>query len=409
MTYSPTEIKNIQQLARDADLKNVLLAFELIRGRGIVSQLVTDIYWIYNRMVWASEENLAQEVYIFFRPYWSAQLDFGELAPILSTPFSLKQSLHPDFEFQAMMLKLDLNLIATQLFEQFQVNYNPVNSFLFKYGTESMQEQILPWLKKREHTGRFLLDLGGFKLKSLPPVILKEKNIQTLKIWGNELTTLPDFWEQFKLLEVLNIAENKLSSLPPSFTTLNKLQKLYAQNNAFDVETIFSSIKQLPNIKYLSVASPINDFNPYSSSENAQLQQFEELVNHGKIHATEKEQWLILGLYLDNKEALQQLSLSDVFDALSDSNQETRKRAKTRLLNWEGARFEEPLKAGDAVAILGIVSFATRNKLNQAPYDKIAFTTEINSNTTHLLIGDYPGQHEVLNERSFIFMTEKDL
>jgi len=410
MLYSSIEIKNIQQLAKDADLKNVLLAFELIRGRGLVPELTTDVYWIYNRMIWAKEAKLEQELYQFLLQYWKTNASLKKITPLLDADFANKQSLHADFNEQASILELDLSKLANQLYYFFPLSHNPINSFLFKHGTIPMQKAILPFLKVREHTGHFLLDLGGFKLKKLPAeVLLEESLIHTLKIWGNELEELPDFWDKFEQLEVLNIAENKLKSLPPSFSELGSLQKLYAQNNCFNIISLQQSIKQLPNIKYLAVSTEDNLLGGYSPSENTSLREFEELVNHGKIHSIEKEQLLFLGLYLNSSKALHKLSLIDLFDALSNQNEETRNRAKVKILNWEGSIFNGKLPQNASIAILGIVSFATREKLENNEEKELDYSTEITENTTHIVIGDYPENYEEIQYRNFIFMLEEDL
>lgn len=409
MLYTSDEISNIHLLAQDADLKNVLLAFELIRGRGLVQELLTDVYWIYNRMIWVKQKKVAEQIYAFLKVYWLQHSSLTSLAPLLANTSSIKLSLNPYIETQAKVLNLDLPLLAKLLYQHFSIDYNPLNSFLFKYGNKNMQTQLLPFLKIREHTGRFLLDLGGFRLKQLPTTILVEKHIQVLKIWGNELEELPNFWDQFPLLEVLNIAENQLRKLPPSFIHLQKLQKLYAQNNAFVITDLLTTVKQLPNIKYLTVANPQNTNTPYTLTENKTLSQFEELVNHGKIHTSEKEQTLFLALLMKKNEAIQKLSLSDLFKALSDPNEEIRKRAKQRILNWKGSTFNGELPTKASIAILGIVSFATRSKLNRSLEKNIHYSTEITKRTTHIVVGDYPESYKAIEDRSFIFMTEEDL
>lgn len=406
MSYTNAEIKNIQQLARDANLNNVLLAFELIRGRGIVPALVTDVYWIYNRMLWAKEldsQLAAQQLLQQARPQKSI------VVPLLESISTLKKNLHPQFETTAQQLHLDRSLLATLYRQIFDLDTHPINSFLFKYGSTTLQQQILPFLKKREHTGRFLLDLGGFKLGQLPEVVLKEKNVQILKIWGNELQELPDFWDSFKLLETLNIADNRLASFPPSFKSLQKLQKLYAQGNAFDVETILPILKTLPKLKRLKITSPVEGLQHYTSSEYDTLRKLEELVEHGKMHASEKEQLLILGLHMNHPEALKQIRLIDLFEALSAPNEVTRIKAKIAILNWNNSTFDGHFPANASVAILGMVSFATRSRLNRDANNNIHYTTEITSHTTHIVVGDYPDNYAAVEDRPFIFITEEDL
>lgn len=404
MQYTPDEISKIHLLAEHPDLNNVLLAFELIKGRGIVPELVDDIYWIYNRLIWAVEHQRAKQVFILFQAYWLPT------APTSSIPQEELLYLDAAIETKASILNLNVSLLSQRLFRHFP---NPskdfIIRFLFKNGTENIQEKVLPLLKVREHTGRILLNLGGLNLKELPKIILQEKYIQILKIWGNDLEELPDFWDQFHFLETLNLAENKLKSLPPSFTKLQNLRRLYAQNNQFEVSNLLDQIKQLSKINYLSITTPKTGKQQYTLSEQALLKQIEGLVNHGKIHASEKEQNLFLALVMNKETALQELNLIDLFEALSDDNEVIQKQAKTRILNWKGGVFSGQIPSNASIAILGFVSFATRNRITELALQGIKFTTELTSKTTHIVLGDLPEVPKMIQDRRFIFMTEEDL
>lgn len=403
MQYTSNEIANIHSLAQSPELNNVLLAFELIKGRGIVLELVDDIYWIYNRLLWANEHRTAKQVARLFQAYWMhyAPKQASEDLLLLDAPF----------ESKVTCLNLDLSLLSQRLYKQFP---NPskdfISRFLFKYGTEDIQKKMLPLLKSREHTGRFLLNLGGLDLKKIPEIILREKHIQVLKIWGNNLEELPDFWDKFQFLEVLNIAENKLKTLPSSFASLQKLQRLYAQNNCFEVAPLWQQIKQLGKINYLALSNPPKkEKQPDASSNQQALKQLEALVNHGKIHASEKAQNIFLALIMNQEEALQQLRLIDLLEALSDDNERIQKEAKTKILNWKGAVFSGKIPPNASITILGFVSFATRNRITELGMQGIQFTTELNSNTTHIVLGDLPEIPEMIKDKPFIFMTEEDL
>jgi hypothetical protein len=404
MQYSPEEISNIHLLAEHPNLNNVLLAFELIKSSDIVLELVDDIYWIYNRLVWAVEPRMAKQVSILFQAYWLPP------SPITSILQEDLLNLDAQVEVKAAILNLDLTVLSQRLFQHSpKPNKKFILHFLFKNGTADIQEKILPLLKSREHTGRFLLNLGGLNLKKLPKVILREKHIQILKIWGNNLEELPDFWDQFQFLETLNIAENNLKILPPSFTHLQKLQRLYAQNNPFESSLLLPQIKQLSKINYLSITTPQKGQQQNTFSEQELLKQIEGLVNHGKIHASEKEQNIFLALVMNKESAFQELSLFDLFEALSDDNEVIQKQAKTRILNWKGAVFSGQIPSYASIAILGFVSFATRNRITELERQGIKFTTELTSTTTHIVLGDLPGISEIIKDKPFIFMTEEDL
>jgi len=404
MQYTSDEISNIHLLAEHSDLNNVLLAFELIKGRGIVVELVDDIYWIYNRLIWAVEHRMAKQVALLFQSYWVPP------SPITTILQEDLLNIDTQIEVKASILNLDLTILSQRLFQYSpKPNKKFIIHFLFKNGTVDIQEKILPLLKSREHTGRFLLNLGGLNLKKLPEIILREKHIQVLKVWGNSLEELPDFWEQFQFLETLNIAENNLKTLPPSFTQLQKLQRLYAQNNQFEISPLLSQIKQLSKINYLSITTPQKGQQNYTSSQQELLKQIEGLVNHGKIHASEKEQNLFLALVMNKESALQQLSLLDLFEVLSDDNEVIQKQAKTKILNWKGAVFSGQIPSYASIAILGFVSFATRNRITELERQGIKFTTELTSTTTHIVLGDLPEVSEMIKDKAFIFMTEKDL
>jgi hypothetical protein len=404
MQYTPDEISKIHLLAEHPDLNNVLLAFELIKGRGIVPELVDDIYWIYNRLIWAVEHRMAKQVFILFQSYGITT------SSITNIPQEELLYLDAQIDRKASILKLNLSLLSQRLFQYFP---NPskdfIIRFLFKNGTDEIQKKTLPLLKSREHTGRFLLNLGGLNLKKIPAIVLREKHIQILKIWGNHLEELPDFWDQFQFLETLNIAENNLKTLPPSFATLQKLQRLYAQNNQFEISPLLDQIKQLGKINYLSITTNQKEQQSYAATEQELLKQLEGLVNHGKIHASEKEQNLFLALVMNKESALQALNLSDLFEALSDRNEVIQKQAKTKILNWKGSVFSGQIPSNASIAILGFVSFATRNRITELEFKGIKFTTELTPNTTHIVLGDLPEVSERIKDTPFIFMTEEDL
>ena len=94
---------------------------------------------------------------------------------------------------------------------------------------------------------------------------------------------------------------------------------------------------------------------------------------------------------------------------MSNKDETIRKAAKSKILNWEGAVFSGDFPEDTSVAILGIVSFSIRNKLNNNELPNITCTTEINETTNHIFLGDFPENYRAVENRNFIFLTEEDL
>eukprot|EP00002_Diphylleia_rotans_P030296 TRINITY_DN6212_c0_g1_i1.p1 TRINITY_DN6212_c0_g1~~TRINITY_DN6212_c0_g1_i1.p1 ORF type:complete len:119 (+),score=32.33 TRINITY_DN6212_c0_g1_i1:43-399(+) len=70
------------------------------------------------------------------------------------------------------------------------------------------------------------LDLRSFGLSSVPEVVWKQTNLQTLLLSNNNLTTLPSSIQELTNLRELRVDGNKLTTLPEELGTLTELSVL---------------------------------------------------------------------------------------------------------------------------------------------------------------------------------------
>jgi len=407
MSYTQKEITNIKQLAASRDYHNCCLAVEFCRARGLVQELLTPVYWIYNRCLWQDDverQRLCwQLLYNCLQPTEVVYRIVGIFSNQNGSP-KTPLRIHEDFTTQAQRWQLDLEWLALRIARHWSdPRYShSVRRFLFEYGDAPIRKAIIPQLKSKNNTGVNILNLGGLGLKEVPEDITEENEINHLFLSENELTALPDFWEKLPALKALFISNNHIKQLPPSFSQLKKLERLHAHNNPLDAEALEQVLLQLPKLKrlYLGASRDKKEDRPYA--------RLETLVNNNQLHASTKEKLLTLAWHLEDEEAIAQLTLKDWLKALGSKNFGLRSYAKHKVLTWNDRSFDGQLSEGASVAVLGLVSFHTRQQ-TEAPNDYgIAFTDAIEAETTHILLGDDIEVTDSLLKRPFVFLSEKD-
>lgn len=411
--FSNTDITKIKSLVISSDIHNNLLAFELIKGHRMVAELKTALYLLYNRFVL---ENLPKEKKIalgILYQYINANYteSSGEkitLAPFLEdAQYSFKKELNKQFKEHDNFINWDKRLIIKALFQHVATQYwgKSLAGFVFKYGNDKEQESVIHLLKSKDYLGRVQLDLGGLELKELPLITFSDGTIKVLDISGNCLNNLVDHFRQLPDLESLNIANNLLKNLPNSILELKKLKQLFAQNNLLEADLLIQQLQQLPLLKklYITISHLPNE-------QASKLANFAYLVNENKLNVSLQEQQLCLFLFLRDQMARKQLSLKDFFWGANHSLAEIRKQSIKHILEEEGTQY--PIKRGTSIALLGKMSQLTNLKFQSIQkhfaQKKINLTSEINSKTSHIVLGEYPDNYDLIETRSFSFLTEQD-
>lgn len=404
MHFTTDEIDHITTLAYHRDLTNVALALALLQGSPWLDEWRTPLYWMYNRYRWANQPKQALQVEAHFLEHVP---ELTQLPPLLVTTAWItpktKPTLSPKFESQIPTLGVDLPLLAQLLFEHYPLGKVPINSFLFRHGTAAMQTQLLPYVGYRLSTGLHVLNLGGFQLDEFPSSIFTQTDVQHLELWGNHFQTLPDQWDSFPKLQQVNLAGNQLSTLPPSFLQLPQLERLHLQDNHFKWDTLLELLRRMPHLQQLVVApgSPYDDPSP--------LHLIEQLVHFGLLRQPPLLQEVFLSLSSQDLPQPRPLPSSEaLLQAISSGVEPLPRLVRQHLLQQSAKLYRGTLPPQASIAVLGMVAYATRLAV-EALSQNWEFTTQLTTRTTHIVLGESPEWQGPVEDKPYLFLSEKQV
>lgn len=411
--FSNTDIARIKELAISSDIHNNLLAFEFIKSQGMIAEFKTVLYLLYNRFVLENLRKDRKKAFFLLKEY----IHNNYTAPVAQklrintlfedAQYSFKKELHKQFEPEDQIINWDKKLILKALPQYVAPKYWGKNlaSFVFKHGDTDQQKQAIVLLKSKDYLGRIQLDLGGLDLKELPLFVFEHQETKVLHLSDNQLSTLPNDFKKLPNLESLNLSDNQLKKLPKSILQLKKLESLFALNNLLEVDLLIEQLQQLPLLKKLYITA-----GHLPKEQASKLANFAYLVNNNKLNVSMQEQQLCLFLFLQDKKARKQLSLKDFFWGTSHSLKEIREQSVKHILEEEGK--QEAIKKGNSIALLGKMSQLTNLKFNsiQKHFAKkgIELSNQITKSTSHIVLGEYPDNYELIESRSFSFLAEQD-
>ena len=227
------------------------------------------------------------------------------------------------------------------------------------------------------------LTLGSIKVKNIPTEIAHLKNLQDFTIKHGEIEIIDKEIGSLSNLTSLEIRDTKITSVPKELSELKRLQQLYITDNK-QLNYLPEEIFTLPNIQRMHFSK-----NGFPSTEATKL--FEEGVNT----KMEKRQLAVfLGLLQLNYDYVSTNgTFEDALLALNSSVSMLRSNTLIWLSNTLQQSFDEKtINETSEVIILG--KFSKNN--TEIKSDIIALganvTTKLTLKTTHILIGEKPGE-----------------
>lgn len=114
---------------------------------------------------------------------------------------------------------------------------------------EEGYEEALRQIEEAARNHDTVLDLGGRRLKEIPPELFELKHLKTLYLYENELTEISDAFGKLTNLTYLSLLGNKITQIPEVLGSLVKLQELFLHRNR--ITMIPDSFGNLVNLRTL--------------------------------------------------------------------------------------------------------------------------------------------------------------
>lgn len=242
------------------------------------------------------------------------------------------------------------------------------------------------------------LHLNENHLQHLPENLKNLERLETLQLRRNQLTSLPEFIGNFNQLSTLAVAGNHLNCLPESFKRLQNLQKLFLAENSF--HAFPEALLYLERLKTFSGYKGFGRTKPLLSFLAAcQKQRLAALLG--------KPFFEILN---GDKDAARELSLSALFEGLNFKISKIREVSLQTILTCHSLSLREhPLKKGAGLSVLGRTNFTKTELRGRLQKAGVHYSPGIETETTHLLLGNSPKNYEKALRRPFVFLSERDL
>jgi hypothetical protein len=104
---------------------------------------------------------------------------------------------------------------------------------------QTLEEQLAT---AAQRTGE--LDLSGYHLTEVPPMVRGYTQLRKLWLHRNQLTALPDWLGDLRRLTLLDVADNELTHLPLSMLCLPNLEVFRFGGNPLDPEQMLRSLAE---------------------------------------------------------------------------------------------------------------------------------------------------------------------
>ncbi|GGF23348.1 leucine-rich repeat domain-containing protein [Flavobacterium limi] len=242
------------------------------------------------------------------------------------------------------------------------------------------------------------LGLSSLKVKRIPKEISHFKDLEDLCIKHGEIEVIDREIGSLNKLHSLEIRDTAITSLPVEIAQLHNLRTLYISDNkqlAHLPEDIFT----MPKLERVSFAK-----NGFPGTEAAKL--FEEGLNA----KTEKRRLAVfLALLQRNNGYVAACGIfEDALAALNSGVGMLRSNSLIWISNAVQASFsDKPIASGSEVFILGKFSKSNADIKSEIEALGATVSTKFSAKTTHVLIGEKPGEKlNGLNSAAIQWVTE---
>lgn len=263
------------------------------------------------------------------------------------------------------------------------------------------------------------LELAGNKLRTLPPIFWTLPQLSKIDLSKNQLTEVPQFGKSLKKLVLngndikqlnnslahtlkincLELNGNPLENLPAYFTGFKELSRLHFRGNNF--------LSQLPQVLlHLDKLEDLKGGLPQLS--NSQLIRFIQSCQSAQV--ADHHRSLFFQALTGDPYAFTSAAKSVIFQGLNFAMPDVQYQARIQLLRHQKPNWRDhPLNRGDHVSVLGKSFFNLTQLAERLAQLEIGFSTHINRQTSHVLLGYRTVKFTESINSSLVFLNEKML
>lgn len=275
--------------------------------------------------------------------------------------------------------------------EQMKAAVNRGTLRLEDAGLEALPDDLTPLADVK------VLDLSGNRLAALPDSLGALSGLRTLILTDNALTALPDVFDRLPALERLDVRRNKLADLPPSLAACAKLKTLRMAAN---------KLSAVPDVLWhLGALKEVDGVKGYPNGHRkAAFDAFFEAVHRAELSPETRARLFAVW----HGGAVADAPLVDLFAAMAIPHDGLRTAAHAAILA-RGGYAERPVAAGSKVVIVGNTHSKRTDLKARLQAVDAAYGTQIDADTTHVLVGERPKSWDGVDRPGLVFCGESDL
>lgn len=239
-----------------------------------------------------------------------------------------------------------------------------------------------------------VLILSNNQLSEFPAVLTELPSLTILKIKANKIKSIPSNIHLLDKLEVLDLAFNPLEALPMEMAALRQLKVLVCTSNYFsDFPTVLLEMEQLEQVEHLDLDFRLKLPTPKLKVFFKVLQQLKKQKASLELKMAAAQLFLFQNYTGTLSEILPLLSIRYV-------------EFFQKIRDYLNDNYTKELTESSKIAILGKTEWMNVENI----VSDIEITTEIKSDTTHIVLGRQMSKPQIASLRTDLaFVAEKEL